>query len=647
MRKFAFWILLLHAGCSYQIKIKTGDQAYSSKQYAVAQNLYRNEFEQSDNNREKAYKAFRIGQCYKNVSNFEQSLKWFKKAYDLNYGLKALEEYAFALKNNGEYESAISAFQELSDEVKNSTDFRKEINICKLNIQWRDQRSDLFYKLTNLSAINEKSSDYSPTYGSDGNLYFVSDRLQEGHDNSHKFAWTGRFYSDIFQLTGNVISALPKQINSSGNEGPFCFDSHMQTLYFTRCGDTGENEDYCHIYVSTLSSQGWSDPEMLDFGLGVSNQIHPALYKSDSILLFSSDAKSGVGQYDLYISYLNEDGWSSAINLGEPVNSPLDEKFPVWNKDTLYFSSNGLPGMGGLDIFKTYRLTNLKWAPPINMKPAINSEADDFGFCIDTSFKANDSVFLKAVMTSNRVQSDNDEIYSVELRKRTDLPVYKKPGKFKWEVVVNISFVSHELYKNNIKRSLDSVDLVEKISRNSVNTKSASKISLKLLASDHYTFLASKRNFLNKEFSFETPAEPLLEKDSTYVLNIEIEMLPLLYDEEFILQELYYDFDAWTIRPDAVPALEKLRSLLITNPSLKILLGSHTDCRGEVDYNQVLSTKRAQSAMNWLIANGIAADRLQYRGYGEFDPSIPCNCEACTEQQHQLNRRTTFRIIRS
>jgi outer membrane protein OmpA-like peptidoglycan-associated protein len=647
MRNLTFVFLILCISCSYQIKIKTGDQAYDSKQFAIAQNLYKVEFDQTENPNEKAYKAFRIGQCYKNVSNFEQSLKWFKKAYDLNYGLKALEEYAFALKNNGEYEAAIAAFQELSGEIKNSTEFRKEINICKLNIQWKSQQSEFFFVLKKIKALNEKSSDYSPVITPSGSVYFVSDRLQENKNKGNKFGWTGRFYSDLFQYSKDQVITFPSVINSNDNEGPFCFDSKMETIYFTRCANTGEAEDYCNIYYSVLEHGVWSEPEIIDFGLGTANQMHPALYKSDSIMVFCSDAKKGVGQYDLYISYYVDDAWSVAENLGEVINSPLDEKFPVWYHDTLFFSSNGLPGMGGLDVFKTYKTQDKKWAPPVNLKPSINSEADDFGFFVDTSFVPNDSIFLSAAISSNREQSDNDEIYSVELRRRTDSSPKKKPNKFKYEVIVNMQFASHELYKKNTKQLLDSIELIEKISKNSLNTKSQTKIGLKLLPGDHYTFLASKRNYLNNEFSFETPKEPELDHDSIFIMNMEIDMLPLVYDQEFILQELYYDFDDWAIRLDAVPALERLKSVLITNPSIKVLLGSHTDCRGEEAYNDILSTKRAQSAMDWLIRQGISSSRLQFVGYGERDPSVNCNCGDCTEEQHQMNRRTTFKIIRN
>jgi outer membrane protein OmpA-like peptidoglycan-associated protein len=645
MKNISIPLLFLFLACSYQIKIKTGDQAYDSKQYAVAQNLYRNEFDQSEDLKIKAYKAFRIGLCYKNVSHFEQALKWFKKAYDLNYGLKALEEYAFALKDNGEYEAAIAAFQELTEELKNTTEFRKEINICKLNMQWKLQKSEFYYKLINWSELNEKSSDYSAVMDTSGVIYFVSDRLQESKSKTSKFAWTGRFFSDIFKFSGNTVSPLPAPVNSADNEGPFCFDSKMKTLYFTRCSNTGESEDYCNIYSSSSTSSGWTEPELMDFGLGVSNQMHPALYKNDSILVLSSDAKNGIGQYDLYISYLRREGWSRAENLGETVNTALDEKFPVWYRDTLFFSSTGHPGMGGLDVFKTYQVENRKWVPPINMKPAINSEADDFGFFVDTSFTRNDSVYLKGLLSSNRAQTDNDEIYSVELRKRAETKQIIPPGKFKWEIVVNIQFVSHEIYKNNTKLKLDSIELIEKVSKNTLNTRGLSNVSLKVLPSDHYTFLASKRNYLNKEFSFNTPDAPVLDHDSTYIINLEVEMLPIRYDQEFILQELYYDFDDWKIRADAVPALEQLRMLLVTNPKIRILLGSHTDCRGDDAYNDILSSKRAQSALNWLVEKGISIQRLEYKGYGERNPSVECKCEECTEAQHQLNRRTTFRII--
>ncbi|MEI2693468.1 MAG: OmpA family protein [Saprospiraceae bacterium] len=646
MNKFGILLTLLLAACSYQIKIKTGDQAFQSKQYANAIGFYKNEIDQVSSPKEKAFKAFKLGQSYKYLSDYDQSLGWFKKAYDWNYGLKALEEYAIALKNTGDYEAAILAYQELMQELKGGMEYKKDIQICKLNLEWIKQRTDFYYKLTNFTAVNDKASDYSALSVDSSKLYFVSDRLSETrHDNS-KFGWTGRSFSDIYLFQNGLVVSLPEPINSQSNEGSFCFNSTGNKIYFTRCDANDQPEDYCKIYESEYINGSWGEPERLDLGFDNSNVYHPALYKSDSILVFSSNAPGGIGQYDLYLSYLGNEGWTVPENLGEPINSAYDEKFPVWYNDTLYFSSNGHPGLGGLDVFKTYKISDSKWTPPINLKPDINSEADDFGFFIDKSFVANDTVFQKALLSSNRNFNRQDEIYSVELRKRSQIPSIQGPKKFKWDVQANIQFVTAESYKSPKQIPVDSVDLIEKISKNSVNSKSNSRITLKLLPGDSYTFLASKKNYLNNEFSFTTPAQPELTADSLFILTLVVELIPIRYDEEFVIPELYYDFDKWNIRQDAVASLEKLRGLLNTNPLIRIRLGSHTDCRGDEKYNLELSEKRAHAAMQWLIAKGIDSNRLFHTGYGENDPAINCSCDSCSEDDHQKNRRTTFTLIR-
>lgn len=646
MNKFGILVTFLLVACSYQIKIKTGDQAFQAKQYANAIGFYKQEIEQVSNQKEKAYKAFKLGQSFKYLSDYDQSLGWFKKAYDWNYGLKALEEYAIALKNTGNYDAAILAYQELMQELKGGVEYKKEVQICKLNLEWIKQKSEYYYKLTNLAAVNDKASDYSAITTDSSEVYFVSDRLSELRHENVKFGWTGRSFSDIYLFKQGSIELLPEPINSKSNEGSFCFNSLGNRIYFTRCEANDQTEDFCKIYESEYLKGIWSEPEWLDFGFNNSNVIHPAIHKSDSILVFSSNAPGGIGQYDLYLSYLGEEGWSLPVNLGEPVNSAYDEKFPVWYQDTLFFSSNGHPGLGGLDVFKTFKISDSKWAPPVNLKPDINSEADDFGFFIDKNFTPNDSVFQKALLSSNRNFNRQDEIYSVELRKRNQVPSLQIPKKFKWDVQVNIQFVTAESYKSTKQVPIDSVDLIEKISRNFVNSKSNSRISLKLLPGDSYTFLASKKNYLNHEFSFATPAQPELNADSLHLINIVVELIPVLYDEEFVIPELYYDFDKWFIRQDAVASLEKLKGLLNTNPLIKIRLGSHTDCRGDEQYNLALSEKRAHAAMQWLIDKGIAANRLFHIGYGENDPAINCFCESCTEDEHQKNRRTTFTLIR-
>lgn len=646
MSRIGFLLILILTACSYQIKIKTGDQAFQSKQYANAIGFYKQELDHVSDQKDKAYKAFKLAQSYKYLSDYDQARSWFKKAYDWNYGLKALEEYAIALKNTGDYEAAILAYQELMQELKGGQEYKKDIQICKLNLEWLKQKSVYYYKLTNLAAVNDKASDYSAVLNKGTALYFVSDRLSESKHNNSKFAWTGRSFSDIYLFDDGKVELMPEPINSNANEGPFCFNSLGNKLFFTRCDANDQVEDFCQIYESEFVEGTWTEPDWLDFGFRNANVIHPALYKSDSILIFSSNASGGVGQYDLYISYLQKDGWSVPVNLGEPVNSVMDEKFPVWYEDTLYFSSNGHPGLGGLDVFKTYKFTDSKWVPPVNLKVDINSEADDFGFFVDKNFVANDTVFQKAFLSSNRSFNRQDEIYSLELKKRTQELQPPGPKKYKWEVQVNIQFVAAESYKSADKKQLDSVDLIEKLSRNYVNTKSNSKITLKVLPGESYTFLASRKNYLNNEFSFNTPPQPDLTSDSLFVLNVEVELIPVRFDEEFVIPELYYDFDKWDIRQDAVSSLTKLKNMLITNPLIKIRLGSHTDCRGEEQYNLDLSEKRAHSAMQWLIENGIKGSRLYHTGYGEKDPAIDCVCDKCSEVEHQKNRRTTFTLIK-
>ncbi len=645
--KFKILILLwVINSCSYQIKIKTGDQAFQSKQYSIAQNLYHTEFEQTNNQKQKAYIAFKLGQSYKYVSDFGQSLKWFKIAFDLNYGLKALEEYAFALKNNGEYEAAIAAFQELSIDIALSSEIRKEITFCNLNIQWKLQQNDQNYSLTKLKAVNELSSDYSAVKDPLGVIYFVSDRLNESAANKTKDGWSGRFFSDIYMFSEKGIKTLDRNINSEFSEGPFCFNSKMTELYFTRCEDRKEMENFCKIYLVSRLNNTWSEPMELNFGLENCNQIHPSLHYSDSILIFSSDEKNGLGQYDLYLSYRIPEGWSVAQNLGSVINTSKDEKFPVWYRDTLFFSSTGHVGMGGLDVFRSYLANSNDWYPPLNLKPSINSEADDFSFFVDTSFVSNDSIQLKGLLSSNRGPVPNDEIYSVELINKKFRKKDSPKEKFKLEIIAAINFVGHEHYRDHKTIELDSVNLVEKVSKRSVSTGSANTLNLKLLPDENYTFLASKKNYLNKEFSFSTPGISILDRDTTIRISHTVEMLPILYDTEFILKELYYDFDEWTIRKDAIKALEDLHWILTTNPTISVMLGAHTDCRGDEKYNEELSAKRAKSAMDWLIQQGIDSSRLKYIGYGETHPSVNCLCVDCSESDHQMNRRTTFKLIK-
>ncbi len=645
MRLHILFALFLLLGCSYEFKIKTGSQAFELKKYALASRMYISEFSESNSEQQKAEKAYKLGLCFKYISDYGSALKWFRKAYELNYGPPAIWEYASALKNTGEYESAREAYKRFGEETGRNIEARREMNSCNILLEWKNSPGPFVCSIKKLSFGKEFSSEYHAMKLRNSSWVFVKEQSPGTDGGKKNYEWTGRPYSDIFISDSNGTISFSEKINSKANEGAFCFSSEENEIYFTRCNTKEEEYDFCRIFYATRKDESWSTPVQIVFPDSKGNQMHPALNPSERTLIFCSDAPGGYGGFDLYKSELTEDGWSNPKNLGPRVNSTGNEMFPTWFHDTLFYSSNGLIGLGGLDIFKTYQINDTSWAPPVNLKTPFNSEADDFSLIMDSNVPTDSSIYNVAYLSSNRQDNRTDALYQIEMRRRsiTHDSIAKK--KYSFTLYAIMTFIPSEEYSQVNQFELDSVILKDKQSGSIIDIKSSKSLKLKVLPGQTYQFFIKRNGYLNREIEFTTPVEPVLNKDSIATLNLVYEMVPFDFNKEFVLKSLYFDFDKWDLRSDALASLEELRDLLKTNPRLKVLIGSHTDCRGESEYNYDLSFKRAKSAVDWLVLQGIQNERLLSEGHGESQPAVNCICEQCTEAQHQLNRRCTFRLI--
>ncbi|MBK9108144.1 MAG: OmpA family protein [Saprospiraceae bacterium] len=640
---FAIFIIVF-CGCNYQYKIRTGDQAFEVKQYAKAASMFKLEFTETSTESVRAEKAYKLGLCSKFTGDYQQSLHWFRTAYDLNFGPDALREYAIALKNNGEYEAAANAFQLYGDEIKSPLEVRKEISICKLMQQWEQSPSNYLYSIVELPEVNGEGSSYGYQRFLPDEWMYVSEKWNTQNKSQNKFEWTGRPFSDLMvkSQNSNVVGSI---FNSAFNEGAFSYSPVSDKLYFTRCDKIIQGKQFCKIYESIRTKDTWSTPEELIMFEEASNQMHPAMHASDSIFVFSSDHQDGLGKFDLYYVLKNGDEWSDPINFGESINTEFDEVFPVWNGDTLYFSSSGLVGMGGLDLYKTHFSSQNTWSPPINLKNPINSESDDFHYYIDQNANLEENELQKAYFSSNRTGSGLDKIYQVITKEKILNQELPKKEPYKFDIIAKIRFLEPGSYTGSVEKILDSINLVDKKSKSSFSTTSNKVLTLKLLAEQTYEFVVGKPGYLNRDISFSSPAKPDLDRDSILILNMDYELIPVVYNREFLLKELYYDFDKWEIREDAIPALQNLMDIMQKNPKIVVLIGSHTDCIGMNDYNLNLSEKRAKSAADWLIMKGIQKERIAGKGFGATNQAINCKCTDCTEEQHQANRRSTFQLI--
>ena len=430
-------------------------------------------------------------------------------------------------------------------------------------------------------------------------------------------------------------------------------------MYFTKSGND-TTVYYSKIFYSKKINGTWTTPEVLPFCKERIRYSTPSVSADGKTLIFAANDPEGWGGFDLYECRLTSDGFVEPRLMPRTVNSQGNEAYPSMDGDTLYFSSDFFTGMGGYDIFKTFKLKDGSWANPLNMKPPINSGSDDFGFVIDNHSVKKEGIFQQGYFTSNRVGGKgNDDIYKFERGTPPPRPVVivpEKPKETKIEYKKTLDIIvlekvfqvsdnpnSKVLGRKPLTNSKVTINFNGKKRELAVNTEGVA--SLDLDENTDYAFIASHEGYLNNSEKFTSkglgkdPANPIQR------FEVEIVLDKIYKNKEITLENIYYNYDKWDIRTDAEPTLIKLAQTLKENPSIKIQLSSHTDCRGKDDYNATLSQKRAESAVNFLISKGIASERLVAKGYGESQPAVVCDCAKCTEDQHQANRRTTFKVL--
>lgn len=648
------YFLTLGFSCTFTQKIKTGDMAVDYKYYSQAILLYNDEYNRAPSKAIQAEKAYRLGLCFLELDDQPQASKWFRTAYDLDFGDEALIKFAHTLKNLQRYDQAIGIYEALLDQNPARDSLKRDILSCQRALDWLRMTQE--FKVENLP-LNTPSAEFSPALYLNGQLVFASDQIiSRGEKTYH---WTGADFMDLF--IGFPDDEHPEnfsaKLNTTGNEGTLAFSSDFQTIYFIRC--TGENEEdgKCKLYTSYRTYNDWSDPVVLPFVQPGFNYQHPALGGNDSILIFTSDAviTGAIGQFDLYYTRLEPTGnWITPINLGRRINTESNEKFPFMDRDTLYFSSDQIGGMGGLDIYKSWVMDDGSWAPPLNMKHPINSGSDDFGFIVDRSNVLNTGEVFHGYFSSSRpggagrydlyrfkqvdVLRPVDSTAITSKTKPLDLSLFLAvrvitPQRVD-EADPNSKIVSH--------RPLANAPIT--VNRKNYRTNADGLLLIPIEFNQSYSISASFSGYLTNTLEVAAPAQ-----DSsllTRTINREIILDKIFTGKEINLSDIYYDYNEWFIRDDARPSLDRLIKLLKDNPSLTIALSSHTDCRGTDEYNLDLSQKRAQAAVDYLIGAGINVTRLTAQGLGESQLVNRCLCEQCTEEEHQQNRRTTFTIIK-
>ncbi|RNI23477.1 OmpA family protein [Rufibacter latericius] len=635
---------------------RKADRLFENFDYSLAIEEYQETFAKKEPTLQGAQ---RLADSYRLTGRTKEAEEWYAKVVAMpEAGPIYTFYYAEALRSNGKYFEAKTQYQ----------DYARKVPAEAAKANAKAQASDAALKLleepasaivVNEAQINSGNADFSPTVYDQG-ILFTSDR--GGNVSGNKdvdagtYGWTGRPYLQMFYAQRNADSTwqMPaiagNALNSVYHDGPAVMDSANTTLYFTRTHMVEKKQkdvnvdptswvkkslssDYVNrleIFSARRDGTNWGEAKPFAYNKVDEYSVgHPAISPNGQVLYFVSDKPGGYGETDIYYSELQADGtWGQPMNAGNMVNTVGKEMFPGFDQNgTLYFSSDTHPGFGGLDVFKT-KGSRATWSKPENLRAPVNSPKDDFGMV----FMRGANNTQVGYLSSNRDSGNGtDDIYSFKLLSNAVLFVTTlERVQVKGKRAITQALADVRL-KLTPKATQDSV--VAFSDRNGEYKFGVQKGTTYDLVGDKFGYLTQ---------SALVAIDTVKLADTTRVT--------LIFDKSqknqvIAMENIYYDLDKWNIRPDAAKELDKLVRMLRDNPSIKIELGSHTDSREGHGYNQVLSERRAQSAVEYLVSQGIARNRLTWKGYGETVLINGCaDGVECTEDQHQLNRRTEFKI---
>jgi outer membrane protein OmpA-like peptidoglycan-associated protein/tetratricopeptide (TPR) repeat protein len=633
-----------------QQELRKANKHYEKFEFALALEQYK---KAAEKRKPDVKTAERIADSYRLTRQTVEAERWYGQVVALpGRAPMNVYHYAEALRSNGKYEEAKQQYMQWAEEVPEVEERAQHLMAaCDKAMIWMNQKMPLA-EVKKLNGLNAKGySDFSPmNYGKDA-IIFTSDRGAE-QGAAATYGWTGRPYLQLFMASrdgnGNwgKPTALHEMINDQYHNATASATGDGQTLYFTRTQlvqkrkagnadptswvDNTKAQEYINrleIYSSQKRGANWADIKPFTFNNVDEYSVgHPALSPDGKIMYFVSDMPGGMGETDIYYTLRQPDGsWGEPVNAGILINTAGRESFPYVDQNgKLYFSSDGHMGMGGLDVFAAEG-KHAAWTAVNNMGFPMNSPKNDYGIMFNEDGET-------GLLSSNRESTDGtDDIYSFS--------ILQKP------VVLAITTLERKQneQKRNVQIALPQVQLA--ISQQNLNdtsvvtTNARGQYFMDGRKGNAYALQGYKQGYLNQNLKVEVP------KTATDTVQV-----AMVFDRDeknvaIVLENIYYDLDKWDIRPDAGKELDKLAEILEANPTIKIELSSHTDSRESLKYNQLLSERRAQAAVDYLIEKGIAKDRLTARGYGKT--RLVNNCTdgvQCPEEMHQQNRRTEFRI---
>ena len=687
-------VAALLTGCGAEQAMKKGDKFYALGEYFDAAAQYRKAYSQTPAKERalRGQRALKMADCYRRINYTQKAIAAYNNAIRYKQADSLTHLYlAQQLMKNGSYKEAAKQFQEFLDSVEaNTLDgpssttqhpspltqlARTGLKSAQKAPEWKKQGSDYTVKRENF--FNSRRADYSPMLAGEENnqLFFTSTRNQAKGDEVSGI--TGTKNGDIFVSQKDEKGkwqrpeVIDSELNSDFDEGVCSFTPDGRTMYLTQCKTDPDYPRFATIMTSNRSDASWGKATELKLTRDtLSTFAHPAVSPDGQWLYFTSNMPGGLGGYDIWRVRLTTSGVGGVENLGAPINTPGNEMFPTFRPNgDLYFSSDGHEGMGGLDIYIAKIISNEELeisnydnpASPDNTVESnhnssflisnssfkishpgypLNSQGDDFGMTFE-------GMKNQGFFSSNRGDGKGwDHIYSFynpEIIQTVTGWVYEQDG--------------YELPQGQVYMvGNDGTNM-------KLSVKGDGSFTQEIKAGVDYVFLGTCKGFLNHQEQLRV--EPVT-KSEEYTLQFPLASItaPVLIDN------IFYDFDKATLRPESTEALDQLVKLLNENPHVTIELSAHTDYKGSNEYNERLSQRRAESVVKYLIEHGIASDRLTPKGYGEEKPKtirrkltekypflkendvlteefVKTLDEEQQEQCNQLNRRTEFRVLRT
>ena len=659
---------MLLVGCGAEQAMKKGDKFYALGEYYDASAQYKKAYAQlpAKERTQRGKVALKMAECYRKINYTQKAIAAYNNAirYKQTDSLTLLHLAQQQMKN-GNYKDAEKTFQTFLDSMRNggSTESRHYEQLAKTGLraaqqapEWKKQGSA--YTVKRERFFDSRRAEYSPMLAGEENdqLFFTSTRNQSKGDELSGI--TGTKNADIYMSQKDDKGkwqrpeVIDSELNSDDDEGACSFSPDGRTMYLTQCRTDASYPRYATIVTSNRSDAAWSKPtELVITHDTLSAYAHPAVSPDGQWLYFASNMPGGMGGYDIWRVNIAEKELGSVENLGAPINTPGDELFPTFRPNgDLYFSSDGHEGMGGLDIYIAKAIGSKPLADGQQLIASsqqlehpgypLNSQGDDFGMTFE-------GLLNKGFFSSNRGDGKGwDHIYSFynpEIVQIVKGWVYEQDGYELPQALVYM--VGND--GTNLKLSV----------------KGDGSFTQQIKPGVDYVFLGTCKGFLNHQERLRV--EPVTESEE-YVLQFPLASITA----PVLIENIFYDFDKATLRPESTAALDKLVVLLNENANVTIELSAHCDYKGSAEYNKRLAQRRAESVVAYLTAHGIASDRLKPVGYGKEKPKtirkkltekypflkegdvlteeyIKTLNEEQQEQCNQLNRRTEFVVLRT